>query len=435
MSKLKATVRKVIPQRSIDALHYPEALLYARKYQFPTQSMIVIGVVGSKGKTTTSNMIWAVLSATGAKVGQIGTANIRIGEKEELNKYHMTMPGPSALQKILAQMQEAGCKYVVMEVPSEAQTQWRHVGINFDMLIFTNVEREIMASHRNSMEVLHQHNKRVFKSTVKAKRKIVDGKKIPKVIIANTDSKDSSAYLNFNVDVKKTYSTIESSNYQAKKIVSNAKGVDFELNLDKYHVNILGEINAENAAAAVAVGKELGLDRKTIQQGLDSLKTIPGRMEPIDVGQTFKVLVDYAHSPASMEALMKSAKAMAKGKIITLLGAEGGGRDIEKRPILGKFAGKYSDYVVVTNVDPYEDNPTTIIDDVAEGAHSAGKTDEKDLFCIEDRRAGIRKALKLASKNDLVLITGKGAEQSIVIHGKSSPWDDRKVVREELQKL
>ena len=132
---------------------------------------------------------------------------------------------------------------------------------------------------------------------------------------------------------------------------------------------------------------------------------------------------------------MKSAKAMARGKIITLLGAEGGGRDIEKRPILGRLAAKASNYIVITNVDPYEDDPTRIIEDVAIGARKAGKTGEKDLFYIEDRRAGIRKALKLANKNDLVLITGKGAEQSIVINGKSTPWDDRKVVREELEKL
>ncbi len=435
MKPIKKILHTIIPQGTKDALHYPESKYYSRKYHFPTQGMITIGVIGSKGKTTTSNMIWAVLTASGAKVGQIGTANIRIGAKEELNKYHMTMPGPAALQKILAEMKAADCKYVVMEVPSEAQTQWRHIGINFDMLVFTNVEREIMASHRGSMEVLHQHNKRVFKATAKGTRKEMDGKKIPKIIIANADSKYSSSYMDFAVDKKATYSTHAVSDYQAKNIVSNAKGVDFELNLDKYHVNILGEINAENATAAVAVGKELGMDRKTIQNGLNSLKTIPGRMEPINQGQSFTVLVDYAHSPASMEALMKSAKAMAKGKIITLLGAEGGGRDVEKRPLMGKLAGEASDYVVITNVDPYEDNPQTIIDDIANGARQAGKVDEKDLFCIQDRRAGIRKALKLAKKNNLVLITGKGAEQSIVINGKSTPWDDRKVVREELEKL
>jgi len=435
MSKLKSSLKKLIPRRSIDALHYPESLLYARKYRFPSKHMIIIGIVGSKGKTTTANMVWAVLSASGAKVGQIGTANIRIGEQEELNKYHMTMPGASAMQKILADMQKAGCTYVVMEVPSEGQTQWRHIGINFDVLVFTNVEREIMASHRGSMEVLHQHNKRVFKSTAKAAHKEMSGKKVPKIIIANADSKYAPNYMDFAVDKKATYSTHSSSDYQAKNIHSNAKGVDFELNLDTYHINILGEINAENATAAVAVGKELGMDRKTIQRGLESLKTIPGRMEPIDAKQNFTVLVDYAHSPASMEALMKSAKAMARGKIITLLGAEGGGRDIEKRPILGRLAAKASNYIVITNVDPYEDDPTRIIEDVAIGARKAGKTDEKDLFCIEDRRAGIRKALKLANKNDLVLITGKGAEQSIVINGKSTPWDDRKVVREELEKL
>jgi UDP-N-acetylmuramyl-tripeptide synthetase len=397
--------------------------------------MIVIGLVGSKGKTTTSNMIWAVLSATGEKVGQIGTANIRIGNKEELNKYHMTMPGAPAMQSILSKMKAAGCKYVVMEVPSEAQTQWRHIGINFDVLVFTNVEREIMASHKNSMEVLHQHNKRVFAAMAKAKRKVVDGKKVPKIIIANEDSKYAKAYMNFAVEKKVTFSTNAQSDYRAENIVSKQSGVDFNVHKQKFHINILGAINAENAVAAIAVGNALGLSQNAIYKGLASLKTIPGRMEVIDEGQNFSVLVDYAHSPASMEALMKSAKSLSKGKIITLLGAEGGGRDVEKRPIMGKLAGASSDYLVITNVDPYEENPQTILDNIAKGAHQAGKIDEKDLFIIEDRRAGIRKALKLATKNDLVLITGKGAEQSIVINGQSQPWDDRLVVHEELIKI
>lgn len=437
MNKVKKLTKRIIPQDIIDILHYPEALIYANKNKSPANEMIIIGVVGSKGKTTTSNMIWAVLSVDGSKVGQIGTANIRIGDKEDLNKYHMTMPGAPAMQKILASMKAAGCKYVVMEVPSEAQTQWRHVGINFDVLVFTNVEREIMASHRNSMEVLHKHNKRVFTATAKAKRKTIDGKKIDKVIIANADSKEIyKDYMNFNVDKKATYSVHEPSDYQALSVKSKTNGVEFIINKHNFHINILGSINAENAAAAVAVGYQLGLTTKEIQNGLRSLKTIPGRMESIDEAQPFIVLVDYAHSPASMDALMQSALKMTKGKIITLLGAEGGGRDVEKRPIMGALAGKYSDFVIITNVDPYQDNPSTIIDDIARGARENNeKIDEKDLFCIEDRRAGIRKALKLARKNDLVLITGKGAEQSIVINGKSLPWDDRKVVREELQNL
>ena len=285
------------------------------------------------------------------------------------------------------------------------------------------------------MEVLHQHNKRVFGAMAKAKRKVIDGRKIPKIIIANFDSKYAKAYMNFAVDKKATFSTNTPSDYRAENIVSKQSGVDFSVHKQKYHINILGAINAENAVAAIAVGNELGLSQNTIYKGLASLKTIPGRMEDIDEGQNFNVLVDYAHSPASMEALMQSAKSLAKGKIITLLGAEGGGRDIEKRPIMGKLAGASSDFLVITNVDPYEENPQTILDNIAIGARQAGKIDEKDLFIIEDRRAGIRKALKLASKNDLVLITGKGAEQSIVINGQSQPWDDRLVVREELKKL
>lgn len=174
-----------------------------------------------------------------------------------------------------------------------------------------------------------------------------------------------------------------------------------------------------------------------IQKGFDDLQTVAGRFETIDQGQPFTVIVDYAHTQASMQALMDSASTMRSkaGKIIVLLGAEGGGRDVAKRPQLGKIAAKAADYVIVSNVDPYNDDPTDILEDVAGGAELAGKARGDNLFIIEDRREGIRKSLQLASKGDLVLITGKGAEQSIVIHGKSSPWDDRKVVREELDKL
>lgn len=434
---MKKLIRKLIPKSALDNLHYAESLHYARRHGHPTEKMVVIGIVGSKGKTTTANMIWAALSASGAKVGLIGTANIRVGAKEEMNKYHMTMPGAPAMQKILAGMKKAGCGYVVMEVPSEAQTQWRHIGINFDVLVFTNVEREIMASHRGSMEVLHQHNKRVFSAMQKSAKKIIAGKIISKIIITNADSNDSKAYSDFGVDKIATYSVDAASNYQAKNIKSSAKGVNFTIGQDRYHINLPGSINASNAAAAVAVASELGVEAATISKGLSDLGGVPGRMERIEAKQPFTVMVDYAHSPASMKTLMASAHDIVKdgAKVITLLGSEGGGRDIAKQPIMGEIAGKGSDYVIVSNVDPYEDDPATIIEGVAKGVRKAGLKDDKNLFCIEDRRAGIAKALSIASKGDLVLITGKGAEQSIVIGGVSSPWDDRKVVREELKKL
>lgn len=433
---LKKVVQPLVPKKAVNAFHYGEAVYATRKHQNPSEKMIVIGVVGSKGKTTTANMIWSILTAAGYKTGLIGTANIRYGEKEELNPYHMTMPGALILQKILSKMAAQGCKYLVMEVPSEGQTQYRHVGINFDILLFTNVTKELMAAHNFSLETLHIHNKRVFKQLAKAKRKVIDKKTIDKFIIANADNKYSKDYMDFKADHKLTFGTKSSEN-KLHSTVDTKDGIRFAINENVYELRMLGKINAINAAGAITVAKALGVQAGAIKKGLSKLPTIPGRMEVIEGNQPFTVIVDYAHEQASMTALMDSARDMKpKGaKVITLLGAEGGGRDEAKRPEMGAIAMKGSDIIVLSNVDPYEDNPYVILNDIEKGAVKAGGIKDKNMFVIADRRAGIRKALELASKDDIVLITGKGAEQSIVVDGKSSPWDDRKVVREELSKL
>lgn len=433
---LKKVVQPLVPKKVVNAFHYGEAVCATRKHQNPSEKMIVIGVVGSKGKTTTANMLWSILTAAGHKTGLIGTANIRYGGKEELNPYHMTMPGALILQKVLSRMANQGCKYLVMEVPSEGQTQYRHVGINFDVLVFTNVTRELMAAHDFSLEILHKHNKRVFGQMAKAKRKLIDGKKIDKFIIANADNKYAKDYLNFRADHKLTFGTKSQQN-KLHNIENTKDGIEFSINENRFKLKMLGKINAINAAGAITTAKAIGVPSPAIKKGLANLPTIPGRMEVIEGQQPFTVIVDYAHEQASMTALMNSARDMKpKGaKVITLLGAEGGGRDEAKRPAMGEIAFKGSDIIILSNVDPYEDSPYVILDDIAKGAIKAGAKKDKDMFIIADRREGIRKALQLAKKGDLVLITGKGAEQSIVIDGKSTPWDDRKVVREELAKL
>jgi UDP-N-acetylmuramoyl-L-alanyl-D-glutamate--2,6-diaminopimelate ligase len=434
---LKKVVQPIIPKSLINFFHYTESIAAAQKYKKPSEQMIVIGIVGSKGKTTTANMLWSILSADGHKVGLIGTANIRYGNKEEMNPYHMTMPGAFVMQKILAKMASMKCKYVVMEVPSEGQTQYRHVGINFDVLVFTNVTKELMAAHDFSMETLHKHNKRVFKRLTHSKRKTIDLARTPKMIIANTDNKHAKDYLIFQADKKLTFGTKNDTDYKLENIEDTKNGISFDINGANYKAKILGKINAINAAGAIATASALGANKKAIASGLSKLATIPGRMEVIEGKQPFTVVVDYAHEQASMNALMDSAKDMKpKGaKVITLLGAEGGGRDSAKRPEMGEICAKGSDIIILSNVDPYEDDPMDIINNIKKGALKAGAKEGKSMFIIPDRREGIRKALELANKDDLVLITGKGAEQSIVIGGKSFPWDDRKVVKEELNAI
>jgi UDP-N-acetylmuramoyl-L-alanyl-D-glutamate--2,6-diaminopimelate ligase len=434
---LKKVVQPIIPKSLINFFHYTESITAAQKYKKPSEGMIVIGIVGSKGKTTTANMLWSILSADGNKVGLIGTANIRYGIKEEMNPYHMTMPGAFVMQKILAKMASMKCKYVVMEVPSEGQTQYRHVGINFDVLVFTNVTKELMAAHDFSMETLHKHNKRVFKHLTHSKRKTIDLARTPKMIIANTDSKHAKDYLIFQADKKVTFGTKADADYKITNLADIQSGISFDIDKSSYKVKILGKINAINAAGAIATASALGANKKAISTGLSKLPTIPGRMEVIEGKQPFTLVVDYAHEQASMTALMNSAKDIKpkSAKVITLLGAEGGGRDSAKRPVMGEICAKGSDIIILSNVDPYEDDPIDIINDIKKGALKAGAKEGKNMFIVPDRREGIRKALQLAKKDDLVLITGKGAEQSIVIDGKSSPWDDRKVVREELKSL
>ena len=430
-------IKKLVPKTLIDSYHYPEALLSSRKYGNPSAGMIIIGVVGSKGKTTTANMLWSILDSAGYKTGQIGTANIRIGQFEELNKWHMTMPGTKILQNILSKMNKAGCRYVVMEVPSEGQTQWRHIGINFDMLIFTNVEREILAAHGGSMDILHRHNRRVFDYLSKGAIKTVGGKTVHKQIVYNSDRPESKRYIDYK-NVELTNFGYQANDFKLVSSSADEDGTSLTVNNMKFHINLVGKINALNATGAIAAAQSLGVDIDKIKVGLDKLKTIPGRMEKIDMGQNFTVFVDYAHDPASMTELMETGKELQnnKGRLIVLFGGQGGGRDIEKRQVLGNITGKAADIVIISDDDPYDDDPQAIIEDIAKGARAAGKKEDKDLYLIADRRDGIRKALEMARKGDIVFIACKGADQLMMLaDGRSIPWDDRKVTSEELSKI
>lgn len=433
-------IKRIVPKQAINAFHYSEALAASFAYRNPSRHMIVIGIVGSKGKTTLANLLWAALSGDGSKVGLIGTANIRIGNDEQLNPYHMTMPGRHRLQKTLHTMRQANCRYAIMEVPSEGQAQWRHVGIAFDVLIFTNVTKELMASHDYSLEKLHTHNQRVFQQVARQKSKLINGRVQPKILIANADAEHFPQYFAHVADIRRSYSLTHKSNYHAKNIVTAAGSSSFVVNKHGYKIPLPGAVNVSNATGAIAAALELGKSPQEIQKGLSSLTVIPGRMEQINIHprQKFTVVVDYAHEETGMEALMKTAADMRRKstqRIITLLGAEGGGRDEKKRPIMGHIAMSGSDFVILSNVDPYRDNPDKIIADIAQGVEEAKGLRNHTYFAIPDRREGIRKALSLAKPGDIVLITGKGSEQSIIIDGKKSAWDDRDVVREELSRL
>ncbi|MDO8493283.1 MAG: UDP-N-acetylmuramoyl-L-alanyl-D-glutamate--2,6-diaminopimelate ligase [bacterium] len=440
LSTIKKLIKRFLPESWLSHYHFILANLASRYYGNPSGKMIVIGITGTKGKSSVANFLWSCLQTAGHKTGILSTAIIRIGEEALPNRYHMTMPGRFKLQKLLREMNKAGCKFVIVETTSEGIKQSRHIGIDYDYAIFTNLYREHLASHNNNFDEYKMTKGKLF-ALLKEKGeapKVLDGKTILKTSIINIDNPYSGYFLAFDADKKITYGTIPSADIVAKNILATETGSTFNIGDHKYELNIPGEFNVENSLPVIALCRSLDISEATIASGLANLKSIPGRMEAIDAGQDFKVYVDYAHQKESMEGLLNTAKTIVKRnntKIILLLGAEGGGRDKGKRLDMGKLAGQIADYVVVSNVDPYDDDPKEIIEDIAKVVEAEGKVRGTFLFTIEDRREGIKKALTLAGPDDLVLITGKGSEQSIIIGGKETPWDDRTVTREEIQKL
>jgi len=433
---MKKFLKKIAPEKFVLLYHYFKAVLAKLCYGFPGKKIIIIGVTGTKGKTSTVNFIWSCLQTAGHQTGIISTANIRIGEKEFLNKYHMTMPDSFIIQKLMARMVKSGCEFCVIETTSEGIKQYRHIGIYYDILVFTNLSPEHLESHNKSFEKYKQTKGKLFKS-LSARKKFINGKKNEKVIIANKDNAYADYFLNFPADRKITFAINKEANYRITNIQEINNSITFETAKTIFKINILGRFNVYNALPAIIICHLFGINNDLIIKGIENLKKIPGRMEKIDEGQNFTVLVDYAHERESMRNALETVNNIKKmaAKIIVLLGAEGGGRDKAKRSIMGELAAKMADYVIISNVDPYEDDPKEILEDIATSAEKFGKIKNQNLFVIEDRRAGIKMALSLARANDIVLITGKGAEQSMIIKGKKLAWDDRRVVREELKNI
>lgn len=438
---MKKFLRRVLPERVILGYHRALAGLGAWWYGNPSRKLIVVGVTGTKGKTSTANYLWSCLSAGGYTVGLISTANIRIGEHELLNQYHMTMPGRFVIQQLMARMVREGCTFVIVETTSEGIKQYRHHGIAYDVAVFTNLFPEHLTSHGGSFEEYKRMKTKLF-ALLDAPRKTVAGKRVEKIAIVNGDSEHKAAFLAYPADRKVTFGTGEDVQYRYTDLRKTDDGVAFTVVTPSgahwpFVLRIMGDFNVANAMPAILLCTASGIPPERIAEGLERLTTIPGRMEKIEEGQTFTVLVDYAHERQSITNVLRTANAMkpAHAKTIILLGAEGGGRDKSKRAVMGELAATMADIVVVSNVDPYDDDPKPILEDIARAAELHGKVREEDLFVVEDRREGIRTALRYAGMDDVVLVTGKGAEQSIIIGGKSSPWDDRTVVREELRRL
>ena len=427
---LENILKKILGKKIILSYHLLTAKLAALYYNHPSEKLIVIGVTGTNGKTATVNFIAQFLDSLGGKNGLASTVNFKVDKEERLNDKKMTMLGRFQTQKLLRDMVRAGCQYAIIETSSQGVEQFRHIGINYDLCIFTNLTPEHIEAH-GSFENYRMYKEKLFKHLASSKRKIIGDKKINKIIISNNDDRETNRLKNITVDKFVTYSIDNDSDFKAENIYLE-EGVSFSVKGENIKTNFIGRFNVYNILAAIATVIELGFDLKDLVK--TKLRGIPGRQEWIDEGQDFKVLVDYAPEPEGLGQLYKTLAKINKNRLIHVLGSCGGGRDKARQPIMGQLAGQNANVVIVTNEDPYDDDPQEIIDNVAEGAKKAGKVEGVDLFKVVSRVEAIEKAINIAKTGDVVLITGKGAEQFIcVANGKMIPHDDREAVKKALK--
>jgi len=461
MYKLLHIIKKLIPSKLFKKLqpayHFLLAWFAAAIYRWPSEKLIIIGVTGTTGKTTSTFLIAKTLENIGYKVGYTSTAMFNDGGKEWLNDKKMTMAGRFFTQSILSKMVKNGCQYAVVETTSEGVRQFRHRFINYDILVFTGLYPEHIESHggfenyKAAKGQLFAHLKNCKTKYADDSKKIikVDGdikklnlNRVKKSLIVNLDDEHVDYFLNFwaeekigfTKDLKKSVKDVKIMPYG--EIFTRPDGISFTTDKTKINLKLLGEFNASNAMTSIGVATAQGVPREKIKEAIEKIAGVPGRLEMINLGQDFTVIVDYSFEPNAFAKLYETVNLLPHNQIIHVFGGTGGGRDASRRPILGRMAGEKADIIIATNEDPYDENPEIIVDQVIVGAEKAGKVVNKNLFKVMDRREAIAKAVSLAKKDDIVLITGKGSEQLMCLaNDQKIPWDDRVVTKEEISKL
>jgi UDP-N-acetylmuramoyl-L-alanyl-D-glutamate--2,6-diaminopimelate ligase len=409
-------LKRVIPEPVVALLrtpyHFLVNFLAALGAGFPARKLVVIGVTGTKGKSTVADLIYTTLLDNGYAVAAASTIRFAIKDRSEPNLFKMTLPGRGFIQDFLGRAVRAGCTHAVVEITSESTRNFRHLFLNLNALVFTNLQKEHIESHGS------------FENYAAAKLKIgtqlARSKKRPRAIIANADDPASAPYLALPVEEKVPFSYADAAEVELApgRVAFTYQGVHFRMQLP-------GSFNVMNALAAANAARFAGVPLEKCAASLAKLERVPGRTERIDAGQEFQAVVDYAHTPDSLRALY----AAYPGRKICVLGNTGGGRDSWKRPEMGRIADESCDKVILTNEDPYDEDPRAIVEAMATGMKRAPEI-------IMDRREAIRAALMAARPGDSVLISGKGTDPFIMgAGGAKTPWSDARVVREELERL
>jgi len=418
MHFVKKLLKSFLPQSILDQInlqyHLTLAFVGALLYRFPSKGMVVIAVTGTKGKTSTTEFVHAIFEEAGLKTALLNTIRFKVGTESKPNRLKMTMPGRFFVQKFLFDAKKAGVTHAVIEMTSEGAKQSRHRFIEIDALLFTNLTPEHIESH-GSFEAYRD-------AKLKIKEAVNKSKKRPRILAANVDDPNGKLFLEGDVEKKIPYGLTSLSEYTATE-----KGISFLWKGVHITSKLPGKFNAENILGAAELSYALGIPPEVVKTAIDKLALIPGRAEEINEGQSFLAVVDYAHTPESLTALYETY-----GKnhpLICVLGNTGGGRDTWKRPEMGKIAERYCKEVILTNEDPYDEDPRKIIEDMSDGMKRAPEI-------ILDRRTAIKEALLRARAGDAVLITGKGTDPYIMgPKGTRKMWSDSRVVRDELLRL
>ncbi len=432
----------IVAERPLPALPVPsivvpdgrEALAYlsAAWHGFPARKLVVVGVTGTDGKTTTCNLLYRILTDAGRRVGLVTTVNAVIGGRVSDTGLHTTTPAAPDVQRYLAEMVAAGAEIAILETTSEGLAQQRVAACDFDLAVVTNITHEHLQFH-GTLQAYQQAKAMLFRYLTKGYRKAGT----PKVAVLNADD-DSYHYLRpIPADRHLSYSIGGEADLVALGIRRGADDTRFTVQSPEgtfeLRTRLPGDYNIANILAAAGAALALGAPVEAVQQGVWDLDGIVGRMERVDEGQDFIALVDFAHTPNALEQALTTVRAMTDGRIIAVFGSAGE-RDVQKRAWMGEVGGRLADVTILTAEDPRREPLEDILAEMARGAEQAGAVEGKTFFRIPDRAEAIQFAVDLARPGDLVICCGKGHERSMCYGTVETPWSEHEALRAALRR-
>lgn len=404
--------------------------LSAAYYGYPSRQLIIFGVTGTNGKTSTTHLLHSILNkATDGKAGFISTLGADFGANNADTGLHVTTPTSPEVQKYLSEMVKSGLSHVVLEMTSHGLEQGRLAGVDIDVAIMTNITHEHLDFH-GSFEKYRDAKALMFRMLNESYRK----PDVPKISVLNADDPSYEYLAKIESDQIIGYSIHAKSNNRVTEIEYKASATHFQVKRSKYNFKLVGEFNIYNALAAISAAEAVGIEGKFIRKGIKAVKSISGRMERIDKGQDFVAIVDFAHTPDALEKALKAGRTMLSpdNKLIVVFGSAGL-RDIDKRFLMAEVAAKYADMTVLTAEDPRTESLNMILQMMADGCTTQGGIEGSTFVRVPDRGEAIYRACQMANAGDLVMACGKGHEQSMCFGMIEYPWDDRAAMRSALR--